>query len=113
MLRRHFASMGYATPAQFTLSEWQYFKEATRMLVRLLVKVMGATIYGPERWHFEFGTQILNLEGQVAVTDPLAGEFPRSGGPGYTVIKQGRGGTAVWHTAVTEAALRKQGLLEE
>ncbi len=112
ILMANFTALGYSRPEEFTFAEWKLFQEANRMQIRLFA-AMGATTYGPERWHNEFGTQVLNLCGSLAIGDRLAHQFPLSGGTGYTVIRSGKDGTAVWHTAVTEAALRKANLLEE
>lgn len=111
IVQMHYAKLGF-TPGTFSLSEWKKMQAANRIRIRLLV-AMGATTYDEESWHCEFGTEVSDVQGTMIVRDALADTYPDSGGTGYTVIRQGVSGTAVWHTAGTEQAMRKRGLLEE
>jgi D-alanyl-D-alanine dipeptidase len=110
MLREHFRKLGYEEPADFTRTEWEYYKQANRVQMQIMM-VMGATTYADERWHFEVGNKVLGLDGQPIANDTTADTFPNCGGTGYTVIKHGK--AAVFNTASSEAFLRKQGLLSE
>ncbi|NOS67093.1 MAG: hypothetical protein HOO67_01870 [Candidatus Peribacteraceae bacterium] len=111
ILGQHFRDLGFSTPDDLTTEVWNDYAADNRVQVKLLIK-LGAITYGPERWHYEIGTLVFGLDGKPALKDQLFDEFPISGGPGFTVVKNPMG-QAVYHTAVTQAALRKQGLLVE
>ncbi len=109
-LTEHFRQIGYNGGASFTKGQWVRIRDANRIFVRA-VTAMGGVHYMDEPWHKEFGVVVTNVNGNPAIVDPSAANYPNSGGTGYTVIRQGKTGTAVWHTAVAEAALKRQGLI--
>lgn len=92
------------TPETLTLEDWQFAKEANRVLHHVTA-VMGATYYsasnpeeGGENWHVQFpNRQRSPVTGEVVYESSSASSYPNSGNPGQALLRMPKGkAVAVW-----------------
>lgn len=115
LLRGHLEKLGFATPAQFTRNDWEYFRDVNRIRYHL-GKSKGWTyyssVYGSENWHFEPGNIGIDARtGKVIHAETATAQsLPNSGNPGHTLQTLGRTATAVWGGSSGHRQARKLGL---